>query len=107
MRSEQNSAVSLLTLLQLQLDTAPPVVDKVNNLQILRRERETLPLLPLLRTLQAGRPEVFDISHLERLQGPEHNPATPTSRLQISRDFIRHTLWRQVTRLGEYPGQDC
>ena len=94
----------VFTLLQLQLDTAPPVVDKVNNLQILWRERETL---PLLRTLQAGRPEVFDISHLEGLEGPEHDPAPPRSLLQISRDFIKHTLWRQVIRLGEYPDQDC
>ena len=91
-RSEQSSALSPLTLLQLQLDAAPPVVDKVNNLQILRREREAL-----LGTLQAGRPEIlrtvpgqcsgapgiqeeilpgiFQISHLD---WAEHNPATAT-----------------------------
>jgi len=51
--------------LQLQLHPAPPVVDKVNNLQILRRERETL-----LGTLQAGRPGIFYISHLD---WSEHN----------------------------------
>jgi len=38
-------------LLQLQLDTAPAGVDKVNNLQILWGETETL---PLLSSLQAG-----------------------------------------------------
>ena len=75
--------VSGLTFLQLQLDPAPAVVDKVNNLQILRREREIL-----LGGLQAGRPEIqryqhcppvgqclpgiFYISHLD---WSEHNPA--------------------------------
>ena len=41
----------VFTLLQLQLDTAPAGVDKVNNLQILWGETETL---PLLSSLQAG-----------------------------------------------------